>query len=162
MQSFPYLWLKESTMKKLIYLSLVLALVACGNQQEKTTETTVEVQDFEKFKSDFIDAMWQMNPISASYQGVHDYDNQLPIPNEERKQLQLQFATDWLNKLRAFDYETLSEADKIDFHLIEDDLSNTEFYVNEFKGGEWNPSSYNLGGAFFQVINYQKHPLEKR
>ncbi len=149
-------------MKKLIYLSLVLALVACGNQQEKTTETTVEVQDFEKFKSDFIDAMWQMNPISASYQGVHDYDNQLPIPNEERKQLQLQFATDWLNKLRAFDYETLSEADKIDFHLIEDDLSNTEFYVNEFKGGEWNPSSYNLGGAFFQVINYQKHPLEKR
>ena len=149
-------------MKKLIYLSLVLALVACGNQQEKTTETTVEVQDLEKFKSDFIDAMWQMNPISASYQGVHDYDNQLPIPNEERKQLQLQFATDWLNKLRVFDYETLSEADKIDFHLIEDDLSNTEFYGNEFKGGEWNPSSYNLGGAFFQVINYQKHPLEKR
>ncbi|MFT6166800.1 MAG: hypothetical protein ACJAV5_001693 [Vicingaceae bacterium] len=149
-------------MKKLVYFTLFVGLLACGNQQEKATESFTEVQDFEKFKSEFVDAMWEMNPISASYQGVHDYDDKLPIPNETRYQSQLKFAEDWLNKLNAFDYEQLSEADKIDYHLIEDDLKNTSFYINDFKSGEWNPASYNLGGAFFQVINYQKQTIEKR
>ena len=149
-------------MKKLIYWSAILGIMACGNQKGQTEDTKVEVQDFEQFKTEFIDAMWQMNPISATYQGVHDFDSELPIPNEARKEEQLKFATNWLEKLNAFNYDALSEADKIDFHVIEDDLKNTDFYLNEFKSGEWNPSSYNLGGAFFQVINYQKHDLNKR
>jgi len=103
-----------------------------------------------------------MNPISASFQGLHDFDEKLPIPNKERTQSQLNFAEDWLVKLGAFDYEQLSEADKIDYHLIENDLQNTFFYLHEFKSGEWDPASYNLGGVFFQVINYQKHSLERR
>tara|TARA_B110000503_G_C7162248_1_gene420170 strand:+ start:41 stop:1828 length:1788 start_codon:yes stop_codon:yes gene_type:complete len=149
-------------MKKLVYFTLFVGLLACGNQQEKATEYFTEVQNFEEFKSQFVDVMWEMNPISASYQGVHDYDDRLPISNETRYQSQLKFAEDWLNKLNAFDYEQLSEADKIDYHLIEDDLKNTSFYINDFKSGEWNPASYNLGGAFFQVINYQKQTIEKR
>ena len=149
-------------MKKLLYFTFFAALLACGNQEQKTVEPTVEIQDFEKFAAEFIDDMWAMNPISASYQGVHDYDDKMPIPNEARKQFKMKFAKDWLAKLNAFDYEKLSEADKIDFHLIEDDLKNTSFYTNDFKMGEWNPASYNIGGAFFQVINYQKHSLDKR
>lgn len=149
-------------MKKILYLFALIGLLACGNPPEKTADSEVAVQDFDAFKSDFISAMWKMNPISASYQGVHEYDQELPIPNEARKQLQLEFANDWLTKLKTFEYESLSETDKIDFHLIEDDLKNTSFYVEEFKSDEWNPASYNLGGAFFQVLNYQKRSLEER
>ena len=139
-----------------------MGLLACGNQEQKAVEPTVEIQGFEKFKADYIYAMWAMNPISASYQGVHDYDDKLPIPNEARKQFQLKFAEEWLSELNTFDYDLLNEADKIDFHLIEDDLKNTSFYTNDFKSEEWNPASYNIGGAFFQVINYQKNSLDKR
>jgi len=149
-------------MKNLFYFICFAGLLACGNQKEKTAETAVKTQDFEKFKADFIDAMWAMNPISASYQGVHEYDDKLPIPDEARKLVELKFAKNWLARLNAFDYLQLNEADKIDFHLIEDDLKNTSFYINDFKGAEWNPASYNIGGAFFQVINYQKHSLNKR
>src|SRR5690606_34328721 len=41
-------------------------------------------------------------------------------------------------------------------------LMSIEFFEKEFKSYEWNPASYNLGGAFFQVINYRKDPLGKR
>ena len=149
-------------MKNLFYCALFIGVLACGGQQEKEPSSIVESYDFERFKFEFIDAMWKMNPISASFQGLHDFDEKLPIPNKERTQSQLNFAEDWLVKLGAFDYEQLSEADKIDYHLIENDLQNTFFYLHEFKSGEWDPASYNLGGVFFQVINYQKHSLERR
>jgi len=149
-------------MKNLFYCALFIGVLACGGQQEKEPSSIVESPYFERFKSEFIDAMWKMNPISASFQGLHDFDEKLPIPNKERTQSQLNFAEDWLVKLGAFDYEQLSEADKIDYHLIENDLQNTFFYLHEFKSGEWDPASYNLGGVFFQVINYQKHSLERR
>lgn len=155
-------------MNKIVVLAIMFSLLACQSKEGKsTTDTplTKEEQiakDFADFKADFIDAMWELNPISASYQGVHEYDAELPIPNEERKQASLTFSKEWLEKLKTFDYESLSDNDKIDFHLIEDDLSATEFYTQQFKQGEWDPSSYNLGGAFFQVINYQKRSLEKR
>ena len=150
-------------MKKILVISLVAVLFACESKKVETSaEESKPEQSFETFKADYIDAMWQMNPISASYQGVHDYDNQLPILDEKRDQAELEFANQWLTSLEEFDYESLSELDQIDFHLIKDNLASTEFYINEFKAGEWNPSSYNLGGPFFQVINYQGHDLEKR
>lgn len=149
-------------MIKLVYFIFVISLLACVGRQEKAAELTPEIQDFELFKSEFIDSMWEMNPISASYQGMHDYDDRLPMPDEDRKLSQLKFAEDWLRKLNAFNYDLLNEADKIDYHLIDDELKNTSFYLNDFKSGEWNPASYNLGRTFFQVINYQKQPLGKR
>ncbi|MBL4709104.1 MAG: DUF885 domain-containing protein [Flavobacteriales bacterium] len=150
-------------MEKLLIACLCLALFACDSKtKESEKKKEVPAQDFEQFKLDYIDAMWAMNPISASYQGLHKYDDQLPILNEERKQKGLDFSKEWLNKLNDFNYESLSELDKIDYHLMDDNLSSTDFYTNEFKGGEWNPSSYNLGGAFFQVINYQGNDLNDR
>lgn len=149
-------------MKKLVVVALSAILFSCNSGTKTEVVEVINQPGFNSFKAEYIDAMWKMNPISASYQGVHDYDAQLPIPNEARKQFQLKFAEDWLTKLNTFDYELLTETDKIDFHLIEDNLKNTDFYVNLFNSGEWNPSSYNLGGAFFQVINYQKHSLNKR
>ena len=155
-------------MNKIVVLAMAFLLLTCQSKENKIasevslTKEEQITKDFAAFKANFIDAMWELNPISASYQGVHKYDAELPIPNEERKQASLAFSKEWLKKLKAFDYESLNDNDKIDFHLIEDDLSASEFYTQKFKQGEWDPSSYNLGGAFFQVINYQKHSLEKR
>jgi uncharacterized protein (DUF885 family) len=149
-------------MKRVVLISLLAVLYACNSVNRKE-EVEVESEfDFGTFKAEFIEAMWEINPISASYQGVHKYDAQLPIPNEARKEAKLQFTRSWLKRIQKFNYDSLSESDKIDYHLIEDDLKNSDFYENLFKAGEWNPSSYNLGGSFFQVINYQKHSLEKR
>ncbi|MEX2380259.1 MAG: DUF885 domain-containing protein, partial [Vicingaceae bacterium] len=61
-----------------------------------------------------------------------------------------------------FNEKELSDLNRIDWYMIRDYLASIDFHENEFKSHEWDPSSYNLGGAFFQVINYRKHSLEER
>ncbi|MFB1023600.1 MAG: DUF885 family protein, partial [Vicingaceae bacterium] len=122
-------------MKRVVLISLLAVLYACNSVNRKE-EVEVESEfDFGTFKAEFIEAMWEINPISASYQGVHKYDAQLPIPNEARKEAKLQFTRSWLKRIQKFNYDSLSESDKIDYHLIEDDLKNSDFYVNLFKAG---------------------------
>ena len=97
-----------------------------------------------------------------SYKGFHDYDEQLTLSNEQYSMQKLDFAKSWLEKLSALDFESLTEGEKIDYQIIENQLKASQFYIEEFRSFEWNPSSYNLGGAFFQVINYQKRDLNQR
>lgn len=152
------------SMKRILGLCLALVLLACDNKNDKkTTEKVVDHNvEFEEFKSQFIEELWKGNPIWASYEGFHSYDSILPIPNEVNRQKSLSFAKNMQNKLNQFNERDLSNLNRIDWYMIRDYLMSIEFFENEFKSYEWNPSSYNLGGAFFQVINYRKEPLNKR
>src|SRR5690554_3292033 len=152
------------SMKRILGLCLALVLLACDNKNDKkTTEKVVDHNvEFEEFKSQFIEELWKENPIWASYEGFHDYDSILPIPNEENRQKSLSFAKNMQNELNQFNEKDLSDLNRIDWYMIRDYLMSIEFFEKEFKSYEWNPASYNLGGAFFQVINYRKDPLDKR
>ena len=155
--------LKLYIMKNTLVVALLLMLFACTTKQDKSQEKETDiVQDFDAFKLAFIDSLWNNNPVWASYVGYHKYDSLLPIPNEAQQQKKLNFSNHWREKLDVLKLEQLSENDKIDYLLIRDYLKSVEFYINEFKADEWNPSSYILGGAFFQVINYRTNVLEDR
>lgn len=150
-------------MKNLFVATAFLLLFACDlKQDEIQVETAEKVQGFESFKAEFIDSLWSNNPIWASFEGYHNYDSRLPLPNEAEKKKKLDFSTRWLSKLNQFNIEELVVNDKIDYFLIRDYLHSIDFYVNEFKSDQWDPSSYVLGGAFFQVINYKSNTLENR
>lgn len=154
-------------MKKIIYLFASFALISCGEKKAEPTETNTETKnisaaDFNYFSGRFVEEYWKINPIAASYQGYHNYDSLLPIPNVSDRSKKLFFAQLWLEDMQKFDFEALSEQEKIDYQIIENELKATEFYVNKYKSHEWNPSSYNLGGAFFQVINYREESLANR
>lgn len=151
-------------MKRILGLCLALVLLACDNKNDKkTTEKVVDHNvEFEEFKSQFIEELWKGNPIWASYEGFHSYDSILPIPNEVNRQKSLRFAKNMQNELNQFNEKDLSDLNRIDWFMIRDYLMSIEFFENEFKSYEWNPASYNLGGAFFQVINYRKQPLNER
>lgn len=149
-------------MKHFLPVFLIALLFACDNKQEAKQATSEELKSFEEFKSEFISALWQQNPIRASYEGFHKYDDRLPISNEEQKAASIEFMNTWLSQLEKYDYSSLIAQDQIDFHLIQDHLNSIDFFINKFKQNEWDPSSYNLGGAFFQVINYQGESLENR
>jgi len=152
------------SMKRILGLCLALVLIACDNKNDKkTTEKVVDHDvEFEEFKSQFIEELWKENPIWASYEGFHSYDSILPIPNEVNRQKSLSFAKNMQNELNQFNEKDLSDLNRIDWFMIRDYLMSIEFFEKEFKSYEWNPASYNLGGAFFQVINYRKEPLNKR
>lgn len=155
---------KKTPMKKILTICLAVTLFACGdkvseNQESETNNLDVQ---FETFKAEFIESLWKVNPIWASYEGYHNYDSLLPIPDEKGRKQKLDFAQKMQAELKQFDEKELSDLNRIDWYMIRDYLASIDFYENEFKSHEWNPSSYNLGGAFFQVVNYRKQSLEER
>lgn len=155
-------------MNKLSFLPLlILAFFSCSdsmvNNEQKGDTTAVEIKsDFADFSERFTADLWRLNPIWATYEGYHLHAAELPIPNQERDQQKLDFATNWLEELKMLDTNSLNPSEMMDYYLIRDYLVAQPFYINEFKSSEWNPASYNLGGAFFQVLNYKKTSLEKR
>ncbi len=147
------------------YLFIALAFsvfYACDMANQKDEKNAVPVQNFDHFKNEFVERLWQHRPIWASYEGYHTYDYMLPIPDEQYYQELTDFVHTYRNALAEFDFEALDEANKIDYHILQDFFQRELFYIEELKAFQWQPSSYNLGGAFYQVINYRDHDLKKR
>lgn len=109
-----------------------------------------------------VDQLWHMNPVWASYEGMHDYDEMLPIPDQERRDVQREFWDMVSHSLDTFELESLSPGNQIDYLIIQDRIASAAFYLDQYQSHRWDPSSYNLGGAFYQVLNYREISLEER
>lgn len=118
--------------------------------------------DFKAFEDRFITEFWKQNPGWASYVGFHDYDSLLIIPNEESRNAEMAFCKSYLDSLNQFDQSKLSRTELTDLLMIRNQLESTIWYTEVFKGHEWNPSSYNVGGAFGIMINGRYAPLDER
>jgi uncharacterized protein (DUF885 family) len=146
-------------MQKLIIPFIALVITSCGNS---TKPTESQDKTFDVFKEAFVEELWKTYPEWASYNGYYKYDSVLSVPDENRRNAELAFAGVWLDSLNKFDVKQLSPVNKTDFLMIENQLKSTQFYANEFKSYEWNPSSYNLGETFAKMINEQYAPLDER
>lgn len=146
-------------MKKLIIPFIAIVISSCGSST-KPTET--QDKTFDVFKEAFVEELWKTYPEWASYNGYYKYDSVLSVPDANRRNAELAFAGAWLDSLHKFDVKQLSSVNKTDFLMIENQLKSTQFYVNEFKSFEWNPSNYNLGETFAKMINEQYAPLDER
>lgn len=130
--------------------------ISCG---EKKNE---KMEDFKSFEDRFILAFWKQHPGWASYVGFHDYDSLLVIPNEENRLSELAFCRAYLDSLKQFDASKLSRSEQMDLLMIQNQLESSIWYSEVFKEYEWNPSSYNVGGAFGILINGKYAPLDDR
>lgn len=118
--------------------------------------------DFKAFEDRFILEFWKQNPGWASYVGFHDYDSLLAAPTDENRAEELAFCRAYLDSLKQFDDQKLSRSEQTDLLMIKNQLESTIWYTEVFKGHEWNPSSYNVGGAFGIMINGRYAPLDER
>ncbi len=146
-------------MQKLIILFIAIVIASCGNNT-KTTESTDKT--FDVFKERFVEDLWKTYPEWASYNGYYKYDSVLSVPDDNYRKQQLVFISAWLDSLKKFDVKQLSSSNKTDYMMIENQLKSNEFYINEFKSYEWNPSNYNLGETFAKMVNEQYAPLDER
>jgi uncharacterized protein (DUF885 family) len=145
-------------MKKIIALSLLLCiLIACDSNKNRSTKDVdkenVKDSSFNKLSKQFIDDYLKTFPAFASGQGFHDYDTALIIFNADRLKLENAFAKQWQDSLAKINYEALSDNDKTDYKIIENQLKAIEWYNNVFKSYEWDPSQYNLSGDLFNIMN---------
>jgi uncharacterized protein (DUF885 family) len=152
-------------MKKIVLATIVtFSLIACGgdkNQQE--TKAVIDMNpQFDKYKAQFIENLWNVYPGWASSQGYHVYDSVLVVPNEAARTKELSFANANLDSLKVFDIAGLSDNNKTDYYMIENQLKSIVWSINEQKSFEWNPSEYNVCGSFAELLNGNYDSLDVR
>jgi uncharacterized protein (DUF885 family) len=117
---------------------------------------------FDNFKEHFVDELWKTYPGWASSQGYHAYDSVLIIPDDAERSKELAFSKAYLDSLKTFDLNSLSDNNKTDYHIIENQLNESTWEINEQKSYEWNPSGYNVSGSFAEMINNNYDSLDTR
>lgn len=147
-------------MHKLFFLALVSSILLNCEQANSTQEVNKSTS-FEDYKSEFLEQYWELNPVSATYNGYAKFNDQLPIPDEEREKYLLAQYQQLLNELDNFTVENLSNSNRVDYELIKNQLESSIWYIEEFDAGSWNPSTYNLGGTFFYTLKGEL-PLDER
>ncbi|MGK4568309.1 DUF885 family protein [Flavobacterium sp. 3HN19-14] len=147
-------------MKKTILLfAMAISMISC---QKGAKETAGENKSFDNYKSNFVEAMWQLSPEYASSIGYHKYDNVLTVPDEANREKQLAFAKSNLDSLKKYDVADLNATNVTDYRMIENQLQSQIFGINELKSYEWDPSQYNVGSIFAEMLNGSYAPLKER
>ena len=147
-------------MRYIVFLVGFAALLnSCVDTSSKESNTE---QDYLKFQERFLTAYWQQHPGWAASLGLHQYDSILSIPTPAFRAAEVAFCKQYLDSLSGFDTTKLSSSSLTDYWMVRDQLQATIWNVEVFKEYEWNPSSYNVAGAFAEILNGKYAPLDDR
>ena len=75
---------KVSFPKVVLALLVVASIYSCKQKSSEVDWAKASIEEdarFDKFKTAFVDRLWQLNPTSALYAGYHKYDSVLIIPD---------------------------------------------------------------------------------
>lgn len=142
----------------------MVALTGCKKDNGSGSGPLLGKDDaaFTIYENSFLDALWKLNPDWATSVGYHKYDSLLYIPNEQNRQKMMDFAKVQIDSLSRFEVNTLNEANKIDYKIMQNQLEYAQWQIQQLKASEWDPSSYNVIGTFAYILNEHYAPLTKR
>ena len=153
-------------MKKIVIAAAICLLIAsCGNNNQTDNKPETMQNDdslFDAFKKNFVEDLWKMYPSWAASQGYHKYDSVLVVPNEENRSKELEFCKATSSMLKSLDVAKLSDNNKTDYYMIENQINSTEWSINIQKANEWNPSVFNICGEFAEMLNNNYDTLPVR
>jgi uncharacterized protein (DUF885 family) len=152
-------------MKKIFIVCIICATaISCGDNKKDHEGKPLMNKDaqFDNYKNNFVEELWKIYPGWASSQGFHKYDSVLIIPDEASRAKELAFIKANLDSLKSYDLQSLSDNNKTDHHMMENQLRSAEWSANEFRSWEWNPSEYNVSGAFAEMLNGNYDSLDVR
>jgi uncharacterized protein (DUF885 family) len=147
-------------MRKIIF-ALAVTIFSVYNLSAKELVKSMD-KEFDAYKENFVLELWKIYPSWASSVGYHKYDNVLIIPDEKSRVHELEFCKRNLDALHRFGVNTLSDANKTDYYLIENQLRYAEWGIKEQKAYEWDPSSYNVCGSFADMLGNDYEPIDNR
>ncbi|MDF2438013.1 MAG: hypothetical protein K0Q95_2389 [Bacteroidota bacterium] len=147
-----------------LHFFILIVICSCSDNSSSVSENTRTNRDsgFESYKENFVEELWKIYPGWASSQGYHKYDSVLVIPDEASRQKELSFAKANLDSLKVYDLNSLSDNNKTDHRMIENQLNSIIWSINELRSFEWNPSEYNVSGAFAELLNGNYDSLDVR
>lgn len=173
---FAILFPIATHMKKLTSLAkprLLALLIACAitvppvysasaNETMHRSMAAAQDQSLEKLSLEFLQALWRMQPDNALYAGRYEGAAQLPVPDEKERARQLAFSQTWLARFEKLDPAKLSPKLRTDLALLKNQLLSDVWYYTRSKEFAWNPSIYNVAGAFDMILNTEYAPKPQR
>ncbi len=151
--------------KKILYTSLLIVTAFIGCKKDGTNADALTARDdaaFTIYENTFLEALWKLDPDQATSVGYHKYDSLLVIPNDQSRSKMIDFAKLQLDSLSRYEPNTLSDANKIDYHLMQNELESIQWSIQQLKQYQWDPSYYNVIGTFAYILNEHYAPLAKR
>lgn len=153
----------KQTIKTLALLSLAVAtLFACTPTQPEETALTQRDSQFDTFKNNFVEELWQLDPSWAIAVGRHEFDSLLTIPSEAHRQRVQARLSQIRDSLQRYELASLSPGNQIDQKLIQNYIARNAWYTDTFKIHQWDPSAYNVAGEFARILNGRHAPLDTR
>ncbi len=164
-------------MKKYILVCISLSILCGMSKLQAQTEkhephnagtgnvhVEIPVSDdrFNDYKGHFVDDLWAVYPSWASSVGYHKYDNKLVIPDAKSRDRELAFCKAQLDSLHSFKISDLSDANKTDYFLIDNQIKYIEWGIQEQRAFEWDPSGYNVSGGFADMLANDYDKLDTR
>jgi uncharacterized protein (DUF885 family) len=148
-------------MKKSIVFLILIVGSGIANAQRINSSKKMDAI-FDNYKAQFVLDLWKQYPGWASSQGFHNYDSVLEVPNKAARMQELAFCKQQTAVLNKFNVQSLSDNNKIDFLLIQSQLQSVQWYNTSFKSYEWNPSDYNVCGAFAEMLANNYDSIDTR
>lgn len=103
-----------------------------------------------------------MNPQWATYLGDHRYDHRLDDYSLQGVERKLMFYRAYLDSFMTIDVNRLSKVNSVDYRILRSKIKSHIFQLDTLKAYEWNPLSYNVGGAIYLLIARDFAPLKER
>lgn len=143
------------------YVILITAIVALTIYFLMMNGSTFR---FHTIRDDYLDWYFSNNPTTATWIGIHDYDDQLPQMNIKARRAETYHILNVLRDLNEIDVSRLSDIDRIDRHILIETIESKLFDLEELKSYSWNPLSYlwTLGYAYESLLEYNFAPVEER
>lgn len=117
---------------------------------------------FELIVNNYVEALLKMHPEIATDLGDHRYDDRLDEYTRASIERDVKFARDTLAELAKVNRAKLSVTNRIDLRILENQLQSQIYGREVLRNWEWNPMTYNAGGAIFGLIARDFAPAETR
>lgn len=151
--------------KKLLYTAVAVSTLFTGCKKDGNAGPSQQGKDdaaFTVYENSFLEGLWKLNPDWATTVGYHKYDSLLFIPTDKERDNMLTYSKKQIDSLSRFDVNTLNDQNKIDYHLMQNQMELTGWEIQQEKSYQWDPSSYNVIGTFAYILNEHYAPLDKR
>ncbi len=150
--------------KKLLYTAIVITTAFIGCKKDGNTGPQLGKDDaaFTTYENSFLEGLWKLNPDWAASVGYHKYDSLLFVPDDKLRDKLVTFAKVQIDSLSRFDVTILSDANKIDYHLMQNQMESIEWTIQQLKSYQWDPAAYNVTGTFAYILNEHYAPLANR
>jgi uncharacterized protein (DUF885 family) len=148
-----------------ILLALILFIIvfaACNKESSVLPQGRKDDAAFIKYESYFLDALWKQNPDWGTSVGYHKYDSLLVVPSSKNRDKMEDFVKLQLDSLSRFTITDLSDGNRIDYNIMQNQLQYMQWQTEILRQYEWDPTSYNVIGTFAYILNEHYEPLAKR